>query len=74
LNKKVILDNLAESDVFAQISKLVEVYPWNNFLQLKVQNIYEEIFESTNTEFRAKVLNNSNIAQTLIRLSQNNVF
>jgi len=36
LNKPSILEKLAETEVFAQISQLVEVYPWNNFLQLKV--------------------------------------
>lgn len=32
LKKPAILNALAETEVFAQISKLIEAYPWNNFL------------------------------------------
>eukprot|EP00347_Sterkiella_histriomuscorum_P022039 403331901 len=74
LNKKPIQDSLSESEVFAQISSLVEAYPWNNFLQLKVQNLYEEILDSSNAEFKTKVLQGSKIAETLINLSQKSNF
>ncbi|CDW85853.1 UNKNOWN [Stylonychia lemnae] len=74
LNKASILNSLAETNVFAQISGLVERYPWNNFLQLKVQSLYEEIFENQNADFRGKVLQGSNLAQTLISLSKSKVF
>lgn len=72
LNKPSILEKLAETEVFAQISQLVEAYPWNNFLQLKVQNLYEEIFENQGTEFRTRVLEKSGITDTLIKLGQGN--
>ena len=36
LNKQNILDKLIETEVFGKITELVEAYPWNNFLQLKV--------------------------------------
>lgn len=46
-------------------------YPWNNFLQLKVQAIYEEIFEnSENAAFRKAVLTNSNTVPTLMALQE----
>jgi hypothetical protein len=32
LNKNIILDALVETDVFSQMSKMIELYPWNNFL------------------------------------------
>lgn len=65
---------MAESEVFSKISSLIEAYPWNNFLQLRVQNLYEEIFEGANAEFRGKVLQNSNIAPTLISLAKQSTF
>jgi antitoxin component HigA of HigAB toxin-antitoxin module len=37
---------VAESDALSKISKLIEMYPWNNFLQLKCINIYEEMLEA----------------------------
>jgi hypothetical protein len=53
---------------------MIELYPWNNFLQLKVQALYEEIFESANATFRRKVLDKSEIVDTLIRLGSGNQF
>lgn len=70
LNKQPILDAIADTEVFETISRLVEAYPWNNFLQLKVQNLYEEVFDSPNVEFRRKVLERSKIVDTIIRLGQ----
>lgn len=60
--------------MFAQISGLIEAYPWNNFLQLKVYNIYEEIFENQGPEFRTKVLEKSGITDSLIRMGAGNQF
>lgn len=60
--------------MFFQISTLVEAYPWNNFLQLKVQSIYEEIFENQGPEFRTKVLERSGLTDTLIRMGAGNQF
>jgi SIT4 phosphatase-associated protein len=74
MNKKSIIEPLAATDCLAQISKLVEAYPWNNFLQLKVQNIYEEVLESVLPEYRAQFLAHSDIGPTLIKLSQQNIF
>lgn len=41
---------------------------------MKVQNLYEEIFESKHAEFRGKVLQSSNIAETLVSLSNQSNF
>ena len=74
LNKKAVIEQLAATDSLAQISKLVEAYPWNNFLQLKVQAIYEEVLENVLPEYRAQFLAKSDIGPTLIKLSQQNTF
>ena len=67
----MVLDSLAESECFAKISNLLSVFPWNNFLQLKVISIYEEILEhSENVAFRQAVIEKSNIAQTLCTLAK----
>ena len=61
---------LGESEVFAVILELVQRYPWNNFIQLKVINIFEEIFEnSENAAFRKEVLKNSFLLRKLVNLS-----
>lgn len=67
----MILDALAESECFAKISSLLSVFPWNNFLQLKIIGIYEEVVEHCdNAGFRKAVLGKSNIAQTLCTLGK----
>lgn len=73
LGKKVIVEPLSQTDCLVQINRYVEAYPWNNFLQLKVQNIYEEVLEN-HQDFRSALLSSSEIAPTLIKLSQNNIY
>lgn len=52
---------------------MVKVYPWNNFLQLKVISIYEEIIESSEcSRFRFEMLTKSNIGEAIVSLSRNN--
>ena len=68
LKSKAISDALLESDLFSKISVLVETFPWNNFLQLKVIALYEEIFENGSAEFKQQALAKSQIINTLIRL------
>ena len=68
LNRKTINDALLETDLLSKISDLVESYPWNNFLQLKVISLYEEIFENGSAEFKQSALEKSKIINTLIRL------
>lgn len=46
------------------------MYPWNNFLQLRVQNIYEEVFENENPDFRKAVLEKGNIVETILNLAK----
>lgn len=57
IHKAPIYEALIESDALQQITALVKVYPWNNFLQLKVISIYEEIIESSEcSRFRFDML------------------
>jgi hypothetical protein len=51
LNKDSTNKALLESQFFGEVSKLLRAYPWNNFLQLKVISIYEELMENWSKEF-----------------------
>jgi hypothetical protein len=46
LNKPQVYEMLAESGVFTKISDLLAQYPWNNFLQLKIVAVFEEVLEN----------------------------
>jgi hypothetical protein len=74
LGNPSILHALAETEVFAKIAKLMVDYPWNNFLQLKAIAIFEEVFESEESEFKKTALQSSRIAEVLIGLSNSTNF
>ena len=74
LNKDTLLMSIIETNFFGQLSHLLEVYPWNNFLQLKSITIFDEILDASNKQFAAKALKQSNIGQTLINLGNKVMF
>lgn len=74
LNHTDILLSLASSKVIEKISKLMILYPWNNFLQLKAIQIFEEILENENADFRKAALISSLICPTLIQMSKDTNF
>jgi hypothetical protein len=50
-------EELLSNDVFIALSNLIKKHPWNNFFQLRIISIYEEVLQnSKNAEFRLKVL------------------
>jgi hypothetical protein len=46
LNKAAIFEAIKGSDVLEKCLQLLKSYPWNNFLQLKVSSIFEDIIEN----------------------------
>jgi hypothetical protein len=56
LRKQTLYETIETSDALPLISKLFAAYPWNNFLQLKVISLYEEIFENSETSQHRKQL------------------
>lgn len=71
LHKQTLYETLETSEALPLISKLFATYPWNNFLQLKVIAIYEEIFENNDTaQHRKQLLSNSQLCETLIKLAE----
>ena len=62
MRKESVYDILKESKVFARILELVKVYAWNNFLQLKVINLFEEILNNCDVaDFKKAVLVSSGV-------------
>lgn len=47
LHKKDLYERIVDTKILTGINELLSMYPWNNFLQLKVIAIYEEIFENS---------------------------
>jgi len=56
LNKDSTNKALLDFNFFGAVSNLLRAFPWNNFLQLKVISIYEELMESWGKEFQKGAL------------------
>lgn len=70
LKKEALYDALGESKVFANIMALVKQYPWNNFMQLKVIAISDEILDNCEVEtFKKEFLTGSGIAKSLVDMA-----
>mmetsp|Transcript_5538 Transcript_5538/g.9452 ORF Transcript_5538/g.9452 Transcript_5538/m.9452 type:complete len:302 (-) Transcript_5538:412-1317(-) len=71
MRKEAIYQALERSDVFKHILRLVEIFQWNNFLQLKVINICDEVLDHCpNEQFKLHFLNNSRIAHALVSMGK----
>jgi len=71
LHKASLNDEIAKSEAFAILSDLIYEFPWNNFMQLKLINVYEDILENDDfPEFRRACLEKGRFCQTLIKLSE----
>lgn len=70
LKKVELYDALGESKIFANIMALVKQYPWNNFMQLKVIAISDEILDNCEVEtFKKEFLTGSGIAKSLVDMA-----
>lgn len=66
LKKEPIFTALMASQIFSNIITLVKNYPWNNFLQLKVINLFEQILTQIDHEaFKTHVLEQTELAKSL---------
>lgn len=62
---------MQETQVFANIVELVKKYEWNNFLQLKVINLFDNILNNCeNEEFRKSALQSSGLGLTLCEMAK----
>lgn len=71
MKHETIYKVLGDSKVFARIIDLVKAFPWNNFLQLKVMGLFEEVLvNSENSDFKANVLKSSGIGPAILEMSE----
>jgi hypothetical protein len=70
LKKEALYDGLGASKIFFNIMELVKQYPWNNFMQLKVINISDEILDNCENEgFKKAFLDGSGIGKALVDMA-----
>jgi hypothetical protein len=75
LNKDELNQELLANDIFRNLSGLITKHPWNNFFQLRIIAIYEEILEhSRDAGFRQKALSSSQIVETILGISERPTF
>jgi len=75
LNKEELNREMLTNDIFKNLSDLIKKHPWNNFFQLRIISIYEEILElSKNAQFRQEVLKSSQIVDTILSIQEDSNF
>jgi len=71
LRKDALYVSLGSSQIFKNIIDLVKKYPWNNFLQLKVMNIFNDVLENCeNVQFKKDFLVSSGIGKAIVEMSE----
>lgn len=71
LKKEVLYQALGGSVIFKNIVSLVKQYPWNNFLQLRVINLFTEVIDNCdNATFRQDFFKSSGIGQSIVEMSK----
>lgn len=69
LKKETLYTAMGRSKVFFNIMELVKMYPWNNFMQLKVMTMCDEILENCDNEaFKKDFLESSAIGKALVAM------
>ena len=73
LNKQSITDAVKEQNVLQTLIDLVEQHPWNNFLQLKVHQIFEDLMESDTCTAvtRLEIIKASGVVPMCIKMGEN---
>ena len=69
LKSEVLYTTMGRSSIFGNIMALVQKYPWNNFMQLKVITMCEEILENCeNEQFKKDFLEGSGIGKSIVEM------
>lgn len=69
MRKDAMYEALGKSIIFQRVIELIKVFAWNNFLQLKVINLFEEVLNNcSNADFKKAVLTTSGIGQAIVDL------
>jgi len=71
MKKNILYTATGETEMFKNIMTLVHKYQWNNFLQLKVIELCDEVLDNCdNDAFKKQFLNGSGIAKTLVDMAK----
>ena len=71
LKKPQINDQLVKNSVCASLLDHVQEHPWNNFIQLKIHQIFEDYLESENSlEQKLQLIKKSDVLMKLIKMSE----
>ena len=71
MKKIVLYIAMGETGMFKNIMALVHKYQWNNFLQLKVIELCDEVLDNCDSDaFKKQFLEGSGIAKTLVDMSK----
>ena len=72
LNKPQISEAIQEHGMLAILIELIEKHPWNNFLQLKTQQIFEDLLESEalSKEEKFNLIKASGVVGKLVTMSE----
>ena len=72
LNKPQVSEAIQAQNMLAVLIDLVERHPWNNFLQLKTQQIFEDLLESESLtkEEKFNLIKSSGVVSKLITMSE----
>ena len=70
LKKDALYEAMGASKIFFNIIELVKQYPWNNFMQLKVLSISDEVLDNCENEtFKKAFLNSSGLGKALVDMA-----
>ena len=70
LKKDTLYEAMGASKIFFNIIELVKQYPWNNFMQLKVLSISDEVLDNCESEtFKKTFLNGSGLGKALVDMA-----
>ena len=71
LKKAPVIDEVRDQEVMQVVLKLIKKHPWNNMVQLKAHQIFEDVFQSDlKKEQKLEFLKKSEVTQSLINMAE----
>ena len=71
LKHSSIIEAATESGIMVEVLSLIEKHPWNNMVQLKAHNIFQDVFDTTmENQQKFNFVHTSKVTQTLVRMGQ----
>jgi len=71
IRKEALYSSMGESLIFFNIVQLMKKFPWNNFFQLVVKNIFDEVLANCEDKaFTKKMLESSGVGASLVEMAK----